>query len=178
LDLFDLVPKHKPDLYDGLLTDNNWQHARFYRLDSGSVFWNTASIISLQKTYADTAEAALLYLLQKEAHFLSLWPEEWQKGKPTAKAFIDSVIAGGCFTNTKGEPMAPENFREKFSNTMDGLMQTGVEYFIDGVVVSQPVFFDPNEIIRVICFDDSWQEQNYFIEANTEWILYHWAGGA
>ena len=33
---------------------------------------------------------------------------------------------------------------------------------------------DKNAIKNVICFDDHWQEENYLIETETHWILYHW----
>lgn len=37
---------------------------------------------------------------------------------------------------------------------------------------------DKEEIIQVICFDDTWDEQNFFIETKTAWVLFHWSSAA
>jgi hypothetical protein len=108
-----------------LLEDGCWKRAVFYGLDTESLFWNRASLVSIPKTYAKNASMALLYLLQKEAHILYLWKKEWGDTPPSIEQFIDSVIGWGRFSNTQGRSVPADDFRETFTSTLEGLTGEG-----------------------------------------------------
>jgi hypothetical protein len=179
VDLSALFLSNTSETYDRLLKDDNWQGCTFYDLSTDSVFWNRAVLISLRKEFAITAPVALLYLLQKEAKTLTLWQQQWDNHVPTTKEFIKSVIAGGRFSNIKGEIISIESFWKEFKGTMDGVTaEPNFQFSINGVVTPYNEVLHQKDIQSVICFDNTWQEQNYFIETANEWILYHWATAA
>ena len=165
--------------YDGLLQDNNWQKADLYDLTTGSTFWNRAIIITLPKIYAETNTVALIYLLQKQTHALDIWEREWGNITPTIHDFINFFIAEKGFTNTEGQSISAEFFWEKYSPTIEGITaEPGFEFSKNDIAEPYTNLLNKGDIIQVICFDDTWDEQNYFIETTTEWVLYHWSSAA
>lgn len=162
--------------YDGLLQDGNWQKADLYDLTSGSTFWNRAIIITLPKIYAKTNAAALIYLLQKQTHALNIWEREWGNITPTIPDFINFFIAEKGFTNTEGKLISVEGFWEQYSATIAGITKTpGFEFSKNEIPEPFTDLLSKENIIQVTCFDDTWNEQNFLIETNTEWVLFHWS---
>ncbi|TWI79137.1 hypothetical protein IQ13_3538 [Lacibacter cauensis] len=160
---------------DRKLTDGNWQYAVACDLHTDSTFWNRASFISLSKDYAADASAALLYLLQKESKVLSLWEKQWGDGIPTAAAFVSALLAWGRFTNTNGQNLIIEKFWKSYIGTITAITsEPSFEYTEKGEKKVYAEKIIKEDILQVLCFDDSWNEQNFLIETNTEWILFNW----
>ncbi len=162
-----------------LLSDGNWKYAIFYDLSTDSVFWNRAALVSLPKTFASTAPVALIYLLQKEAHSLSLWQQQWTDKTPSLSDFINTIISGRRFSNISGEAVSTEIFWKEFNGTVEAIIEeTGFEFSIDEQPATYSNMLEKEDIESIICFDNTWQEQNYLVETSTHWILYHWASAA
>ncbi|HEY8690630.1 MAG TPA: hypothetical protein VIM07_15440 [Chitinophagaceae bacterium] len=166
-------------LNDHLLQDGIWQKADFYDLSTGSTFWNRAGMITLTKTYAQTPATALIYLLQKETRVLQIWEREWGDTTPTVHDFIHFFMAEGGFTNAEGQLITIESFWEKYSATITGITAApGFEFSKNEIAGPFTDLLNKAEIIQVICFDDTWDEQNFLIETETDWVLFHWASAA
>ncbi len=179
MDLSILYRNNSLEEYQSVFKDENVQHGIFYDISTSSIFWNRASIVFLPKTYAATAPMALLCLLQKEAHSLSLWQNEWRDTIPTVEEFINTIIVWGRFTNMQGKNVVVAKFWEKYNDTIQGLIkEPDVEFTKDGIIQKYTPILVEKEIIEVICFDESWKEQNYLIETTTGWALFHWATAA
>lgn len=164
---------------DHLLMDGNWQKADFYDLSTGSSFWNRAGIMTLPKIYAQTPATALIYLLQKECKVLQIWEKEWGITTPTIPGFITFILAEKRFTNSKGQLISIESFWEKYSATITGITAApGFEFSKNEIAEPFTLLLNKEEIIQVTCFDDTWDEQNFFIETETAWVLFHWASAA
>ena len=158
---------------------NAWQHAIFYDFSTGSIFWNRAVVVRLPKSVADSPEEAMLYLLQKEAVVLEIWEPSGENHADTAEAFINAVITGGRFRNYSGEKVSTESFWEKYSATIESLRtEPDFEFSVNGVARNYFDLLNPSNILHVTCFDNSWQEQNFFIETTDSWFLYHWSTAA
>lgn len=162
--------------YDGLLQDGNWQKADFYDFTTSSTFWNRAIVITLAKIYAETNATALIYLLQKETKALNIWEREWGITTPTIHDFINFFIAEKGFTNTEGQRISTEIFWKKYSPTIEGITaEPDFEFSKNELTKPLTNLLKKEEIIEVICFDDTWNEHNFFIETKTQWVLYHWS---
>ena len=171
-----LTKLYTSSLDDYLLTDGNWQKADFYELETSSSFWNKAVVITLTKDFAKTNVEALIYLLQKQAKALGIWENEWNTTTPTLQSFIHFFIAEKGFTNTQGKPMAIQDFWEKYSATIKGITaEPSFEFTKNDEPETFFELLNKEEIAQVICFDDSWEEENYLIETKTSWVLYHWS---
>ena len=161
---------------DYLLTDGNWQKADFYELETSSSFWNKAIIITLPKAFAKTNVEALIYLLQKQVKALGIWENEWNTTTPTLQSFIHFFIAEKGFTNSQGKPIDIEYFWEKYSATIDGITaELSFEFTRNNEAIPFFNLLNKEELRQVICFDDSWEEENYLLETKTSWVLYHWS---
>lgn len=160
---------------DYLLTDGNWQKADFYTLETSSSFWNKVIIITLPKAFAKTNVEALIYLLQKQAKELGIWKNEWNTTTPTLSQFIHFFIAEKGFTKSQGNPIAIENFWNKYSATIKGITdEPSFEFTKNDELISFFNLLNKEELTQVICFDDSWEEENFLLETKTSWVLYHW----
>jgi hypothetical protein len=161
---------------DHLLTDGNWQKADFYTLATSNSLWNNAMVIVLSKESAKTIDKALIYLLQKQTKALGIWEAEWNSTTPTLSQFIHFFIAEKGFTNSQGNPIAIEYFWNKYSVTIAGITaETSFEFTKNDEPIPYINLLNKEDITEVICFDDSWEEENYLIETTTSWVLYHWS---
>lgn len=168
--------KNTSATFNAALKDNNSQQATFYDLTTDSLFWNRASLICLPKTITASPEIALLYLLQKEAKTLIIWQQQWGNNLPTANEFIEYTITQKRFSNPIGKPISTESFWKEYKGTINGITaEAGFEFTVNEVQKPYKELLQAEDIQSVICFDNTWQEQNYFIETEKEWILYHWA---
>lgn len=160
---------------DYLLTNGNWQKADFYSLETSSSFWNKAILITLQKEVAKTTAEALIYVLEKQAKSLGIWANEWTTKNPTVAEFIAFFIAQKGFTNIIGKKISAETFYDNYLETINGITaEPSFEFLKNDKLEVYENLLDPETILNIICFDDDWQEQNYFIETETNWVLYHW----
>ena len=164
--------------YQSVFKDENLLHGIFYDISTSSIFWNRASVVFLPKVYAATAPLALLCLLQKEAHALLLWQQEWKDTTPSIEEFINTITAWGRFTNTQEKNVAVGEFWVKFNDTIQGLInEPDVEFTKDGITQPYTPILVEKELIKAICFDDSWKQQSFFIKTKQQWILYYWSTG-
>lgn len=167
---------YTPLLDDYLLTDGNWQKADFYNLATSSLFWNNAMFFIISKEYAKTNAEALIYLLQKQAKALKIWEREWDIATPAIHDFIKFFIAEKGFTNTEGKLIAAESFWEQYCATVSGITtEPSFEFSKNEIAEPFTDLLSKENIIQVTCFDDTWNEQNFLIETNTEWVLFHWS---
>lgn len=158
-----------------ILEDGTWQHATIFDLNTNNLFWNRAALITLPKHYTTEASSALIYLLQKEARTLTLWEQEWGNATPTMDNFIKCISAWGRFTNTAGYAITIEEFWESYDATIKGIVSHPTfEFTEEGISKTYVQILFKENIVQVICFDDKWNEQNFFIETSTEWILFNW----
>ncbi|HSN61924.1 MAG TPA: hypothetical protein VLR49_13370 [Ferruginibacter sp.] len=179
LDIEAIYINDSADSYTGLLAKSSWEQATVYRLSTGSTYWNTASVISLPKDCAATAPVALLYLLQAEARSLEIFADHLENAFPSTAEFINAVLAERRFSNNIGKEVSIESFWKTFVATMQGMVsQEGFEFTVNAVATPYQELLHKNVILHVICFDESWQEQNYFIETSGHWMLYNWTTGA
>ena len=161
---------------DNLLANGIWEKADFHDLETESNYWNRATIVCLSKAYAKTSIEALLYLLQKESMALSIWQKRWANETPVLKQFIQSILSGKRFSNTTGHEYPVEEFWISFNEIIEGMRQdNGFGYTKNEVPGLYSNLLCREDIKQVYCFDDSWDEQNYFIETFNDWILFHWA---
>ena len=157
------------------LRDGIWQFASACDLNTNSIFWNRAALITISKKYTTEPSSALIYLLQKEAKTLALWQEEWGSSTPTAVDFLRCLSAWGRFTNTVGYSIPIEKFWISYNATIEGIItQPSFEFCEEGTARPYTRHLVKEDIEQVICFDDTWNEQNFLIESSTEWILFSW----
>ena len=170
-----LTELYTSSLDDYLLTDGNWQKADCYKLETSSSFWNTAIVIVLSKEFAKTSEKALIYVLKKQAKALGIWETEWNTTTPTLQSFIQFFIAEKGFTNSQGKPITIEDFWEKYIATINGITsEHSFEFTKNDEAIPFFNLLNKEELIKVICFDDSWEQQNFLLETKTKWVLYQW----
>jgi hypothetical protein len=132
-------------------------------------------ILIISKKYAKNNREAFLYLLQKQAKVLKIWEAEWNATTPTLKEFITFFCTQKGFTNTVGKQVENNIFFNKYSNTINGLTkEQSFEFTKNDVPKTYTNMLNLKDIKKVVCFDDSWQEQNFFIELELYWVLYHW----
>ena len=92
------------------------------------------------------------------------------------QSFIKFFIAEKGFTNTQGKPIAIKDFWEKYSATIKGITaKPSFEFTKNDEPETFVELLNKEELIQVICFDDSWEEENYLIETKNSWVLYHWS---
>lgn len=162
-------------LNDKLLYDGTWQKADFYDLNTNSSFWNRACITTLSKTYTQDPTAAIIYLLQKECKALKIWERAWANISPTIPDFINFILTEKRFSNPVGKPISAESFWQEYTGTINGITaEAGFEFTLNEIQKPYEELLQLKDIKNIICFDNTWQEQNYFIETEKEWILYHW----
>jgi hypothetical protein len=157
------------------LENGTWQHATACDLNTSSTFWNRATLIILSKEYETAASSALVYLLQKEAKTLGLWEQEWGDSTPAISDFIKRLSVWGRFTKMAGCPISVEKFWKSYNATIEGIIsQASFEYTEDGIAKPYMQHLHKKDIEQVTCFDDTWNEQNFFIETTTRWLLFSW----
>lgn len=170
-----LAELYTSSLDNYLLTNGNWQKADFYELETTSSFWNKAIIITLPKAFAKTTIEALIYLLQKQAKALQIWENKWKTTTPTIAEFIAFFITERGFTNTIGKEVSTALFYKNYNETINAITtEPSFEFFKNDKPEIYANLLDPMAILNLICFDDDWQQHNYFIETETHWMLYHW----
>nr|WP_294905336.1 hypothetical protein [uncultured Lacibacter sp.] len=164
------------DVSNGLkLRDGTWQHAVVYDLSTSSDFWNKASIVAIAKDHAKDPVSAFIYLLQKEMKSMSLWEQQWGNELPAITDFVKQLELWGRFSNCSGYEVTIEKFWKSYDATISGITSdAGFVYSKEGVETSYTHQLEKEKILQVICFDDHWNEQNFFIETTEEWILFNW----
>ena len=98
---------------------------------------------------------------------------------PTSNEFIQYIIAEKRFSNTIGKPVSSESFWEEYTGTFNGITaEASFEFTVNEIEKPYEELLQLKDIRSIICFDNTWQEQNYFVETEKEWVLYHWATAA
>lgn len=171
----DLKTLYNSPKYDYLLISKNWQKADFYALESNNVFWNKSIIINLPKEFAKNNTEALIYLLLKEAKELNICKSEWNINTPKTKQFIEFVVSEGGITNTLGKIISNSLFYEIYIETIENLKSDpSFEFSKNNKIEMYSELINLKYIQKVICFDNSWKEHNFLIEAKNNWFFYHW----
>ena len=92
---------------------------------------------------------------------------------PTTSDFINAIIAIGSFSNMKGERVSIESFRKEFIGTIEALIaQPNFEFPKNAIVTPYKDVLQKKDIKSVICFNNTWQKQNFFIETNKSEIAF------
>ncbi|NCU02953.1 MAG: hypothetical protein GXC73_03110 [Chitinophagaceae bacterium] len=170
------IPGLANDVSNGLkLTDGNWQYAVVYDLNTNSVFWNRAACIVIRKDHAKDATSALIYLLQKESKSMALWEQQWGSDTPSLSDFLKYLAVWGRFSNTAGYTINIDAFWKSYAATIDGITaEPSFVYSKEGIATPYLPLLEKEKTVQVICFDDAWNEQNFFIETTDEWVLFNW----
>ena len=169
----------KETLHTELLNDGTWQKVDFYDLSTSSTFWNRAAILTLDKKNAATVPAALIYLIQKETRVLGIWQSQWNTRTPKLLDFINFFVAEKGFSNIEGKLISVDAFWDSYSTTIAGI--SSESDFESTKNEKKEPFTEPikkETILQVVCFDDEWNEHNFLIETEDQWVLYHWASAA
>ncbi len=170
--ILDLQELKMNPAYDTKLGDGRWQQVKVCELITSDHFHNTATLLSLSKKYTHDPAAALIYLLQKQLITMNLWNQDREH---SISNFIDLLCIWGRFSNRKGKEMNVDVFRERYTSTVEGLTSVpSFEFSEDGVIKPYDEKILKEEIVRVISFDDTWNEQNYLVETRECWFLFSW----
>lgn len=162
-------------LDDDLLHSNKHQHADYYELLTSSTHWNFAMVLTINKEIATTSHEALLLLLQKQCKELGIWDAEWNEKTPTIDEFLSFFIAQKGFTNIVGKFADKDYFYKKYEETINGIIsESSFDCTKNGLPSTLDVIIDKKTILNVIAFDETWHEHHFFIETETNWLLYHW----
>ncbi len=165
--------------YFNLLQDSNVALADFYDLDSNDSSGGRALVTTISKAVTTDADAAIIYLIQNQTKMLGIWEQEWEKSNPSLSEFIQFFISEKGFENTVSKVADKNDFWESYHSTINGITKAeNFECCKNGMPSEYKTLLHKDEIKQVICFDDSWQDQNFFIETELDWVLYHWSAGS
>jgi hypothetical protein len=152
--------------------DNTWQQTDYYVFRSDDDYWSAASIISLPKPLAATAEEALTYLLQR---IYSEAEHATNPEPPSGNKLFDWAIAYGCIDSPTGKTILPGTSTKNVLETIAGILESpGAQLFINKqeVPLSQPITLEG--VQKVTAFANQWNEMQYLIETTTAWIYFDW----
>lgn len=164
--------------YKDVLQNGHSNLADFYDFDSDEGTQGRAIVLILSKAATKNADEALIYLLQKQTKMLGIWERELEKSNPSLSEFIQFFISEKGFENIIGKVADRDGFWESYQSTITGIANAeNFECSKNGIHCEYNTLLHKEGIKQVICFDDSWQEQNFFIETELDWVLYHWSSG-
>ena len=67
----------------------------------------------------------------------------------------------------------------KFNEFVNGMFrESNCPVIKNGVPVSDTEIFFPIEVVSVVCFDDRWNSEQYFVELTTRWAFFRWSTNA
>lgn len=160
--------------------NNKWKATDCYIRDTDSEGYTCSFLYTIDKQTAETANEALIYLLQR-----SIMEEEggWteQMMAEITPEQLYRLILSGYLRTSRGVDLSIEEFWKNYMDLATG-MQENKSYSLtkNGIRLEEIdlEFHEERYIISVTSFANDWNCMQYFFETYTHWAFFNWSTGA
>lgn len=163
-----------------IIYNNKWKFADFYLHNTQSEGYCSSFLYTIDKQVAESANEALIYLLQRSIIEEEGWTEQTM-AEVTPEQLSSFIFYCGYLHTSKGVDFSIEEFWKNYMGLTTG-MQKHTSYALtkNGTPIPEVdlEFHEERYIISVISFENEWNSMQYFFETYTHWAFFRWATGA
>jgi hypothetical protein len=161
-----------------LLANGKWRKTDYYTLCCDSELWGCAELITLNKQVTMNATEALIYVLERSVNEFDHWDDTIQSPND-AEMFARFVLEQGYLRAEKGRPISIQEFWSNYEEVTNGIFkEESLRIFKNEVDIQERNLLQKEDLTEVICFANSWNNRQYFLETEKEWVFFDWGTGA
>ena len=161
----------------GILLNGNWQKTDYYIMGCDSQS-GIAYLTIIEKDVCSIDHHAILYLAERMVIEEEGWNEEIISDL-TEENFLNFISGSGYIAGDTGRCIANDEFLKFYEMlTNDIFRRENCPVIKNGVPTSDTDIFFPIEVVSVVCFDDRWNSEQYFVELATRWVYFRWSTNA
>ncbi len=165
---------HNLEQDQALLRDQDWKHTDYYELSCKSELWGTAFMVAVSKTVTNNRDNAMIYLLER----LAVEGEGWTGASLAEIHIIDFgsvILSSGYLARTDGQHISLSHFLENFNEIKEGIFKEAESSLHkNGQAIPKSLSLTEEELVAAVCFSDTWNNRQYFVESRQEWMLFSW----
>jgi hypothetical protein len=163
-----------------IIYNNKWKSTDFYFHNTNSEGYTCSFLYTIDKQIAETANEALVYLLQRSIMEEEGWTEQMM-AEVTPEDLSSFILNCGYLHTEKGVDFPIEEFWESYMGLTTG-MQKHESYSLtkNGLPIPEIdlEFHEERYIISVTSFVSKWNDWEFFFETYTHWAFFRWSTGA
>lgn len=163
-----------------IIYNKKWKETDSYLHSTDSEMYTCSFLYTIDKQIAQTANEALIHLLQRSIMEEEGWTEQMM-AEVTPEQLWTFIIGGGYLNYTRGVDLAIEEFWKDYIGLATG-MQAVKSYALtkNGIPLAEIdlEFHEKRYILSVTCFANYWNKKEYFFETYTHWAFFRWSTGA
>lgn len=160
--------------------NNKWKSTDFYLHNTDSEGYCCSYLYTLDKQVTESANEALLYLLQRSVIEEEGWTDTTM-AESTPESLASFILTYGYLYTAKGVDFPIEEFWNSYMGLTTG-MQKEKSYSLtkNGLPIPEIdlEFHEARYIISVTNFVNKWNNWEFFFETYTHWAFFRWSTGA
>ncbi|HEY8895398.1 MAG TPA: hypothetical protein VIM79_11310 [Niastella sp.] len=163
-----------------IIYNNKWKLTDYYRRYTKNEGYCSSYLYTIDKQIAETANEALIYLLQRSIIEEEGWTEQMM-AEVTPEELSSFILNCGYLHTPKGVDLPIDNFWGNYIDLATG-MQKEKSYALtkNGVPIPEIdlEFHEKRYILSATSFDYEWNSMQFFFETYTHWGFFRWSTGA
>jgi hypothetical protein len=163
-----------------IIYNNKYKLTDCYFRNTDSEGYTCSFLYTIDKQIAETANEALIYLLQRSIMEEEGWTEQMM-AEVTPEQLSSFILSFGYLHTSKGIDFAVEKFWGNYIGLANG-MKKNKSYSLTKNSIPIPEidleFHEERYIISVTSFANEWNNMEYFFETYTHWGFFRWSTGA
>jgi hypothetical protein len=163
-----------------IIYNNKWKATDCYFRNTNSEGLTCSYLYTIDKQIAETANEALVYLLQRSIMEEEGWTEQMM-AEVTPEQLSDFLLNYGYLHTSRGVDLSIEAFWGNYMWLATG-MKEEKSYALtkngNPIPEIDLEFHEERYIISVTSFDNVWNSMQYFFETYSHWAFFRWSTGA
>ena len=156
------------------ISNSKWDLTDYYELCCKSEFHGCAIITSIDKKYVNGPVNALVNILHRNC----IEGEGWSQNQISIDQLFNFCLSSGYLSNNNATEINRDDFLKSYHEIIDGMPEyENFEIKKNGKLIPEFDRFENEFIVASYCIDDSWNNRQYLIETEFNWIFFDWGTG-
>ncbi len=155
-------------------SNSKWNLTDYYELCCKSEFHGCAIITSINKKNVSDSIKALVNILHRNC----IEGEGWSQNKISIDQLFSFYLSSGYLSKSKAIQITRDDFLKSYHEIIDGMHEyENYEIKKNGKVIQKFSHFENETIFASYSIDNSWNNRQYLIETENNWIFFDWGTG-
>jgi hypothetical protein len=155
-----------------------WKQTNYYELCSKSEFYGCANFATIKKEFSNSENEALIYLLER----IIIETESWNEkiiSEINHNTFLRTASSMGYINTLNSKKVEFQSFLNDINEIIVGIQnEPNCKITLNGNNFESKILFQLDDILTVICYDDKWNNRQYFFETQENWNYFIWSTSA
>jgi hypothetical protein len=163
-----------------IIYNNKWKATDFYFRYTDNEGDTRSYLYTIDKQIAETANQALIYLLQRSIMEEEEWTEQMM-AEVTPEQLSSFILNCGYLHSATGVDLPIDNFWGNYIDLANRMKKNKSYALTKNRLPLSEIdleFNDKQYIISATSFDNEWNSMQYFFETYSHWAFFRWSTGA